>query len=471
MEKRKDAAPWPAPEATAAGEAVSIGLRINFGAGALGMAIVLNTLAGILAPFMTNFLGIGAATVAVLLLASKLYDMVTDPLMGVLSDRTRTRWGRRRPFLFLGGIVTAAGFFLIFNPPQLDHSPALLNAWVLGALLLTYTGYTLFNIPYLALPAEMTTHYHERTALMSWRTVFINVGALLAFFSFAIVEWLGNDRQAHGAMGLIFAALIAGGSIYCFFGLASARQTTAAPRAKTPSIGRQVRTIAANRPLMSLLGAKLCQLLGLAASGAAGVYFKVVILKMSYTQTTSFLVVNVLVILAAIPLWNLVSRRHGKRLTYMIATACFALTVSTWLLATAADPLSYIFARAVFLGFFASGVIILGAALLPDAVEYDFLTTGMRREATMSAFYATVEKLAFAAGPALALLMLSAFGYQSGTEGMQIEQPESAITAIYVTAGLAPALLYGLSLVFLMKYDLSEEKLGAARAASGAAGH
>ena len=143
---------------------------------------------------------------------------------------------------------------------------------------------------------------------------------------------------------------------------------------------------------------------------------------------------------------------------------------STWLLATAADPLSYIFARAVFLGFFASGVIIMGAALLPDAVEYDYITTGLRREATMSAFYATVEKLAFAAGPALALLMLGAFGYQSGTEGMQIEQPESAIKAIYVTAGLAPALLYGLSLVFLAKYDLTEEKLKAARAASAAAG-
>ena len=108
-------------------------------------------------------------------------------------------------------------------------------------------------------------------------------------------------------------------------------------------------------------------------------------------------------------------------------------------------------------------MIILGAALLPDAVEYDYLRTGMRREATMSAFYATVEKLAFAAGPALALMLLSAFGYQSGTAGMQIEQPDSAITAIYFSAGLAPALLYGVSLVFLFRYDLTEEKLKATR--------
>ena len=75
---------------------VSRSLGLNFGAGALGMAIVLNTPAGILAPFMTNFPGIGASTVATLLLLSKLYDMVTDPLMGVISDRTQTRCGRRR---------------------------------------------------------------------------------------------------------------------------------------------------------------------------------------------------------------------------------------------------------------------------------------------------------------------------------------------------------------------------------------
>ena len=460
------------PRRDAPGQAVALGLRFNFGTGALGMAIVLNTLGGILAPFMTNFLGISAGAAAALILASKLYDMVTDPLMGVISDRTNTRWGRRRPYLLLGGVVTAAGFSLIFNPPAFDNA-TLLGAWVLGALLLTYTGYTLFNVPFLAMPAEMTTNYHARTSLMSWRTLFINIGALIAVSSYALVERLGNDRGAHGVMGLIYAALIAGGSIYCFFGLASARQTSAPKRARTPPIRRQIGTIVENRPLMNLLGAKLCQLLGLASASAAGVYFKVVILEMSYSQTTLFLVVNIAVILATIPFWNLVSRKYGKRPLYMIATACFALTTSTWLLATAADPLEYIFVRAVFLGFFASGVIILGAALLPDAVEYDYLRTGMRREATMSAFYATVEKFAFAAGPALALWLLGAFGYQSGTEGMQIEQPASAINAIYVSAGLAPALLYGLSLIFLYRYDLTEGKLEAARArlaASAAAG-
>lgn len=433
---------------------------MNFGTGAMGMAIILNTMGGVFAPFMTNFLGIGAGAAATLLLVSKLYDMVTDPLMGVLGDRTTTRWGRRRPFLMLGGVVSAIGLALVFNPPAIDDQ-AWLIAYVLGSLLVTYTGYTFFNIPYMAMPAEMTRSYHERTTLMSHRVVFLNIGALIAVSSFAIVQWLGNDRDAHGTMGWAFAILIFLGSAYCFFGTASARQTSQKEHAY--SIGTQIRTAFRNRPLMLLLGAKFCQLLGVSLSSATGVYFKVVILGLSYQLTSVYLYTSSLVILAFIPVWNMASRRYGKRLAYMASSAGYALVVLTWLLATADDPLSLVFIRAVLLGIFASGILILGPALLPDAVEYDYLKTGMRREGTLSSFYSTVEKLAFAIGPALALYFLSWFGYQAGTEGMQIEQPQSAIIAIYIGAGLTPAMLYGLSLIFLFKYDLSEDRLKALR--------
>ena len=433
---------------------------MNFGAGAMGMAIILNTMGGVFAPFMTNFLGIGAGAAATLLLVSKLYDMVTDPLMGVVSDRSTTRWGRRRPFLMLGGVVSAIGLTLVFNPPAID-TQAWLIAYVLGSLLVIYTGYTLFNVPYLTMPAEMTSSYHERTTLMSYRVVFLNIGALIAVSSFALVQWLGNDRAAHGTMGWAFAILIFLGSAYCFFGTAPARQTLQEEHAY--SIGTQIRTAFQNRPLMLLLSAKFCQLLGVSLSTATGVYFKVVVLGLSYQLTTLYLYTSSLVILAVIPAWNMASRRYGKRLAYMAATAGYALVTLTWLLATADDPLSYIFIRAVLLGICAAGILVMGPALLPDAVEYDYLKTGMRREGTLSSFYSTVEKLAFAIGPALALYFLSWFGYQAGTEGLEIEQPQTAIIAIYMGAGLTPAALNALSLVFLFKYDLSEDRLKALR--------
>ena len=462
---KEEASSSEASASADAGQGVARRLRINFGAGALGMAIVLNTPAGILAPFMTNFLGIGATTVATLLLASKLYDVVTDPLMGIISDRTRSRWGRRRPYLFIGGVISAVGFCLAFNPPEFASQAALI-VYMLAALLLTYTGYTVFNIPYLAMPAEMTGSYHVRTSLMSHRIAFVNVGGLIAVFSFALVEYFGNDRGAHGLMAWIYAAVIVLASVYCFFGTADARQTTIIEH-RYP-IATQIRTAFNNKPLLLLLGAKLGQLLGLATAGVTGVYFKVVILGMSYTLTTVYLVTITLVIIVVLPLWSRASRKYGKRSVYMLSTAGYALVTASWLLATAQDPMSYVFIRAVFLGIFGSGVLVMGPSLLPDAVEYDYLKTGMRREATISAFYTTVEKFSFAIGPALALYILGWFGYQAGTGGMQAEQPESAITAIYLGAGLVPAALYGLSLLFLWKYDLSEEKLKAAREASEA---
>ena len=333
----------PPHDSARADGALPQSLRMNFGAGAMGMAVILNTMGGVFPPFMTNFLGIGAGAAATLLLVSKLYDMVTDPLMGVISDRTATRWGRRRPFLMLGGAISAIGLVLVFNPPAIG-SQAWLIAYVLGALLVTYTGYTVFNIPYMAMPAEMTGSYHERTTLMSHRVVFLNIGALIAVSAFALVQWLGNDRAAHGIMGSAFAILIFLGSAYCFFGTASARQTFQKEHAY--SIRTQIRTAFRNRPLMLLLGAKFCQLLGVSLSSATGVYFKVVILGLSYQLTTLYLYTSSVVIIAFIPLWNMASRRYGKRLTYMAASAGYALVTLTWLLATADDPLAYVFIRA-----------------------------------------------------------------------------------------------------------------------------
>lgn len=444
----------------------SRGLSINWGVGALGMAIVLNTPAGILAPFLTNFLGVGAGTVATLLLASKLYDMLTDPLMGIVSDRTQTRWGRRRPFLLLGGLIGAIGFVMAFNPPVFDEQSTLVT-YVLVSLLITYTGYTVFNIPYLAMPAEMTGNYHGRTSLMSYRILFVNVGGLVAVSSFAIVEWLGNDRAAHGLMGWAFGILIVISTTYCFFGTRSAKQT--AQSSHTYSLREQVKTAFENKPLMLLLGAKFCQLLGLAAAGATGVYFKVVILGLSYQLTSVYLITITGVIIAAIPAWNRFSKVKGKHRTYILCAACYAIVTLSWLLASGDDPLSYTFLRAVFLGIFGSGVLVMGPSLLPDAVEYDYLKTKLRREGTISAFYTTIEKLSFAIGPALTLYFLSWFGYQAGTEGLQVEQPASAIKAIYIGAGLIPAALYGISIVFLLKYDLTEEKLLSLREKAGEA--
>ncbi|MGI9233435.1 MAG: MFS transporter, partial [Woeseiaceae bacterium] len=124
----------------------------GWGLGSLGLAVILNTLNVLLIAYLTLVVGIEPALAGSLILLAKLYDVVTDLPMGWLTDRTRSRWGARRPYLFVAGLLTPIALILLFSPPSGDPV-----TYVVAALLLYATGYTLFNVPYLSMPAEMST--------------------------------------------------------------------------------------------------------------------------------------------------------------------------------------------------------------------------------------------------------------------------------------------------------------------------
>ena len=431
-------------------------LNMGFGVGALGVAILVNLVGTLLPPFMTNFLGIGAGAVATILLVTKLYDVVTDPLMGIISDRTESRWGRRRPYLFLGGVVGALGLVLMFVPPELDNA-TYLTSYFLAALIISFTGYTFFNVPHLAMAAEMTRNYHSRTILMTYRTGFMMTGGLIAASSFALVQWLGNDRDAHAPVAIIFAVVMFLACFLCFVGTASAEQTR--KTAHSYSITEQVRLALGNRPYIALLFAKLFQLFAVSSAGATAIYFKVGVLKLDYAFITSYIMVVTIFSVAALPVWARASKALGKRDVYMGASAGYALVTLSWWWAAPGDPNMAVYIRGALLGFSAAGTLILGPALLPDTIEYDYLKTGLRREGIFASFYTTMEKLANAIGPSVILLILGWYGYESGTEGWSVDQPASAISALYACAAIIPAVLCLLSIGALFFYNLSEEEL------------
>ena len=177
-------------------------LHLGWGIGTLGASFLLNAFAALQLYYLTDLLGIAIVTASGLLLIAKLWDWISNPLMGMISDRTHTRWGRRRPFLFAGALICGAGLFYIFNAPS-AHPVALLVG-----LMLMSVGYSLFNIPYIAMPAEMTDSPVERTAIMSWRVAFVGVGTMIAMslLPLLIKHW-GGDRAAYGLMGSVAAGL------------------------------------------------------------------------------------------------------------------------------------------------------------------------------------------------------------------------------------------------------------------------
>lgn len=437
---------------------LSTPIRFGWGFGSLGMSLMFNATGLLMLRYLVDHVGLGAALAGLLIGAAKFYDAVTDPLMGTISDRTRSRSGRRRPYLLLGAAVSAISFAMIFNLAGVRDSDYLVVLVVL-VLLLNATGYTIFNVPYMAMPAEMTDSYHERTSLMSFRVAAVAGGQLLAsFVGPLLIVAYGGAAQGHAAMALWLALVIFAGGAVSFW---MTRDAPFEPQLEAPkAVGfrGQFRTAMQNRPFMLLLGVKLTQLLGLAVFIAVLPFLFTRILKVSDAFLGLYFLFQGSLMLASQPVWVRISRRLGKRASFVVAAIIYSASGLSWLLAAPGEPTAWILARGAVAGFGAGGTLLVGQAMLPDTMEHDYRLSGVRREGVLSGVYTTVEKVAFALGPALAGLLLGAAGYIQSADAT-VEQPEAARMVIYLCASVIPVIFLGSGCLLLFGYDLTEERL------------
>lgn len=434
-----------------------LSLCLGWGVGTLGISIMFNTLNVLMQRFATDYLGVAAITWGYIYLGAKIYDAVTDPVMGIISDHTRSRWGRRRPYLLIGGLVSAMAFYGLFHAPDTvtNHHAVLLLALL---MLLYSTGYTIFNVPYMAMPAEMTSDYHARSHLVSFRVYAIGFGTI-AGLSLAplLIGSLGGGRQGHESMASIYALAILATSVACFIMTRPANRTS--PQADVnPGFAQRLRLIVTNRPFLLLIGVKFTQLAGLAVNQAALVYFIVHVLGRGYAFLGIYGLVASICLLLAPPLCLSAGRRYDKRIIFISSSLFYAAVMLTWLVSGPDETTLLILLRGALLGLSGGAMLMMGQAMLPDTIGYDHARSGLNREGVFAGIYTTAEKLAFATGGALAAFILGYMGYQSSTTGYAA-QPDSAIAAIYLCMGTLPAVMALLSCVFLLPYNLDEQKI------------
>ncbi|NJO13325.1 MAG: MFS transporter [Gammaproteobacteria bacterium] len=440
-------------------------LHVSWGIGTLGASLLLNGFSFVVLFYLTTQLRIAAATAGALIAVAKLWEMVANPLTGWLSDRTESRWGRRRPYLLAGAVVASIAFAALYStPPTLDQQTQL--AYVAGALLLVGTGYTLFNVPYMAMPAEMVQSYQERSAMISWRVLFIGVGTLVGGGAARkIVELAGGGTTGYATFGMVIGAGILLCMTLCFVGTRHAPFTLRSI-GHSLSFGEQWRLGLGNRPFLVLLGVKFVHLLGLASS-TAGILF---ILRFTLRKENPgdwllmYVAASSVLQIASIPVWLACARRFEKRYTYMLATAIFVAAALTWLVATPAERLEHFLLRAAVSGFAAGGMLLMGQSMLPDTIEYDYRRTGLRREGVFSGLYSFVEKAAYTLAPAITGFVLAYHDFAADAVGT----PEAA-RGILVAAVLLPAGYFALSLPLLLGYQLTEERLKMTRPPGGSA--
>lgn len=446
---------------------VAVSLRAGWGIGAFGVALLFNTYSTLLLYYLTNIAGVAAGAAAVLLAIAKGYDWVTDVPMGILSDRTKSRFGRRRPWLLLGAFVCGGAFVMLFSTPAAAPN-ATKVAYVLGALLLFNTGYTLFNVPHLSMPAEMSNSYNERTAIMSFRAVAIVIGTFtVGGFAPRLADQFGGGIQGYAVVGwtLGIGAMVA--MLACFFGTAKARATKYVPTRQ--GVRGQFRTAIRNVHFGKLAAFKMLTLLATGVAQGSVLFFITDILGHPAGVMLYYGLGYASVSLISAPVWVRISRAIGKHNALIFATFGFMVFVMWWWIAPPGEPIELLVARAMVLSFFAMGKLLLGMSLLPDVQEYDYLKTGLRREGVFAGAYNMVEKTAFILAPLVVGLILQLLGYEATIDNIDVEQDPRALTGIRVSIAAIPATCNLLAAMILLRWSLTRKRLAELRAQQASA--
>jgi len=428
----------------------------GWGLGTMATTTMLNGVSVVLLYFLVTYVKVEPVLAGALMFGSKILDVVTDPPMGIISDRTRSRLGRRRPWLLGASFFCGLSFAMLFNVPESGIGTTVV--FVGAALALYALAYTAFQVPYMAMPAEMTDDYHQRTKVMSWRVVFMTLGNMIGAGGVpALAEQFGADRHAYGTMGLIVGGFIFLVMLSCFLLTRDARRTE--PDSGTRiSLGRQLSWLASNRPLLLLMGTKVAIYVGLASNIAVAMFFFSGVLKFGGKMLGLFLALQAITSIACLPLAGWISKRIGKRAAYVAALVGFCGMVLTWLFATPDEPMAIFLARALLLGMFAAGAHLYGQSMLMDTFAWDYKLTGVRREGVLSAAFSFVEKACMALGPLIIGALFSSMGFDKDLPPTA-EQSPSAVLAMYLGFVFIPVGMQVISITLLMFYRLTEKDL------------
>lgn len=429
------------------------GAMLGYGVGAMGTA-GFGTVPGLLlAIYLTNTLGVAAGLASLVVLLPKLWDVVFLPIVGNLSDRSVRRGQPRARFLLIGGLAMLVCFPLMFAVPG-GSTPALAAAWVLVAFMIAATAFGLFQVPYIALAAEITDSPPERTTLMSWR-VGMQVVAILLFGVGApvIVGLIPDENQGYLLMGVVIGGLIALGMLVCWLTVRHLRRYASGRASETQSLVQQFAVAWQARPFRLLVSAFMVQALAAGAVLAAAPYFSRFILGVDDFG----LVFGVLLVPAVIvmPLWALIGHRLGKRAGFLIASLLFMAGLLCSL-AAGSLPLAVALSLIALTSVGYAGLQMFPLAMLPDTIADDAERTGVQRAGAFTGVWTAGETGAFAIGPALVLLVLAATGYISTTAGETVTQPDSAVTGVMLAFSVLPSILVALSLPLVLRYPLRE---------------
>ncbi|MBP5800814.1 MFS transporter [Microbacterium maritypicum] len=420
----------------------------------------------VLTYFLTDNLGVAALAAGLIVTAAKIWDVLIDPLIGAASDRQLARTGSRRGFMVTGALALPLFFALTFAVPP-TWGPVAGAISVLLAFLATATAFSLFQVPYVALPAELTGSYDERTRLLGWRVVVLTAAILLFGAGGPALRNAGDDPvRGYLLMGIASGVVIGVGMLVAARTADDAAQRSAVSPATTATVSTWrdqymsgFRALGRSQPFRALLGTFVLQALATGTMLAGAQYVATWVLR-SEDAVTFVFVALVGPALLATPGWTVIARRVGKERAFAMASLLFTAAAASLVFAVW-SPGAWIYASVAVAGIAYAGLQSLPMAMLPDVISHDERTSVPGQAGTFTGIWTAGETVGFALGATAVSLTLAATGYISTVAGTTVEQPEAAITGIVLSFSVLPAVLMGASLLTLRRYRLRRADIDA----------
>lgn len=449
------------PEAAAstppASARLTRGTIARYAAGSLGTGGFATLPGLVLTYYLTDSLGVAALAAGLVITLAKVWDVVVDPVIGALTDRDLARHGSRRRLMLVGACSIPVLFALTFAVPP-AVGPVVAAIWVLLAFTLTATAFSLFQVPYIALPAELTPDYDERTRLLTWRVVVLTLAILLFGAGGPALRRTSDDPvTGYLVMGIVAGVVIGLGMLVATTVARRARAKTAAtPAGSAPAVREHfregIRSLRRSAPFRALLATFVLQALATGLMLAGAQYVATWVLESEAAVELLFVALIAPALFAA-PAWGVVARRIGKERAFAIASTVFGVAALS-ILGVLWAPGDWIYAPVAVAGIAYAGMQSLPMAMLPDVISHDEAAHGPGRAGAFSGVWTAGETVGFALGATALSLILAATGYVSSIAGETVVQPDAAITGIVVSFSLAPAALIALSLLALRRYPL-----------------
>lgn len=434
--------------------------KLGYGVGDVGPALAVTIRGFYINAFLLDIAGLSPAWAGIIFFIVEVWNGINDPLIGTLTDRTKSRWGRRRPWLLFGAIPFGLAWFLQWQVPALNET-GLFIYYLIVALLLD-TGLTAVNVPYTALTPEIAPDYDERTSLNSFRFSFSILGGMIALLVHdTIINASSNVLTGYTISALVMGIVIVASNWITF--AATEERFASQADEQRPGFIQGFVIAFRNRPFLMVTGIYLLSWLAIQFVQANMLLY----VRYWMNAEEQFILIAMslqISIFAFLLVWTKISERIGKRKVYFVG-ATFWIIIEIALFFVQPGQMTILIILAILAGAGASVAYLIPWSMLPDVVDLDELNTGMRREGVYYGFFVFLQKLGLAVGLFVSNQVFDILGYINARPGQPLPvQPDEVQLALRLFVSIVPAVVLLLSFPIVYKYPITRERHAEIRA-------